>query len=89
MYNILVIGSGGREHCIIKNKYTFKPESFILLFGFLICLVAWITIDNINFFGHKSNSIFDIWTIVHISTGAVLSFFIIGLRSFNIHHPII
>ena len=72
-----------------KNNFSFKPETYILLFGLLICLVAWLTIEKLNLFGHKSNSIFDIWTIVHISTGAALGFVMIGLQKFKIHHPII
>lgn len=72
-----------------RKKYTFKPELFILFFGFLLCIVAWLTTENLNLFGHKSTSIFDIWTFAHISTGAILSVIIISLRKVNIHHPII
>ncbi|MFC1600070.1 DUF2585 family protein [Patescibacteria group bacterium] len=72
-----------------KKEHSFKPEINILIFGLLICLVAWLTIENLNLFGHKSNSIFDVWTLSHIATGAVISFFVIGFRKINVKNPII
>ncbi len=72
-----------------KQNYNFKPEILILFFGFIICITAWLTIPELRLFGHKSKSIFDTWTIVHIATGSVLGFFIINLRKNNIHNPVI
>ncbi len=70
-----------------KDHYSFRPEIYLILMGLMISLVAWV-ISDINLFGHKQDSIFDIWTITHVATGAVLAYFTISLRSVNFHHPI-
>lgn len=70
-----------------KSIYSFRPEIQIIFFGLLICLSSWL-ITDIKLFGHKSTSIFDIWTLAHISIGAVVGYFAIILRSVEFHHPI-
>ena len=55
--------------------------------GLMVSLVAWV-ISDVSLFGHKQNSIFDVWTITHIATGAVLAYITISLRVINFHHPI-
>ncbi|MDC1205417.1 DUF2585 family protein [Candidatus Pacebacteria bacterium] len=72
-----------------RNTYSFKPEFYIIFFGLLISLTAALTSEDIILFGHKSRSVFDVWSIAHIATGAILGAFVVGLRRHNIHHPII
>lgn len=70
-----------------KSAYSFKPETQIIFFGLLICLSSWL-ITDVALFGHKSVAIFDIWTLAHVSIGAVVGYFAIVLRSIEFHHPI-
>jgi len=69
------------------EQFSFRPEVQIVLFGLLVCLTAWI-ISDVQLFGHKSMAIFDVWTISHVVTGAVLSYVAIAMRSINLQHPI-
>jgi len=70
-----------------KDKYSFKPEVQIILFGLLVCLAS-LVVTDVSFFGHKTTAIFDIWTLVHVATGAVLGYFAIIMRGMKFHHPI-
>jgi len=72
-----------------KNNYSFKPEAYIIFFGLLISITAAIISDDLLLFGHKSISVFDIWSFSHVTTGMILAAFVLSLRQHSIHHPII
>lgn len=70
-----------------KDQYSFKPEITIVVLGLLISVVAWL-ITDLQFFGHKSQSLFDVWTLAHVAIGMVISYATIAFRIFKFHHPI-
>lgn len=64
---------------IERNLYSFKPELSLSMGLILMVIIALITMD-VNLIGHKSNSIFDLWTLQHILSGIGMSGIVISIK---------
>ena len=62
-----------------KEEYSYYPE-LILCLVFLGAVLVSYTFTDVKVWGHKTESIMDIWSIVHIATGISISGILINLR---------
>ncbi len=70
--------------CVERDKYSSHPEVLLfLLFAFLVIVSYFFT--DVKVWGHKTESMLDIWSFAHIATGITVSSIAISLRRICFH----
>lgn len=64
---------------IERTLYSFGPE-LSLSIGLIITIMMAVVTMDVNLIGHKSSSVFDLWTIQHILSGIGMSGIVISIK---------